>query len=425
MKWLIALAVLAIPGLHVKAAKPVPVEIRETESGFVLYRGGEPYEVRGAGTQMVDDIASLQAAGGNSIRTWTTDVGPLLDRAHELGITVSLCLNVMRERHGFDYDDAEAVARQFEAMKQEVLKYKDHPALLTWIIGNELNHDYTNSRVYDAVNDISKMIHELDPFHPTTTATADMSAELLNDLRVRADDLDFISVQVYGGINTLPERLSEYGLAKPLMLTEWGTKGHWEVDTTLWGAPLEFTSSEKAEHYRMSYETATAGLGHLLIGNYVFLWGHKQERTPTWYGMLFEGGTLTESVDVMRHIWTGSWPENRVPVVEAIYLNGQKAADSVSLDANKTYQAKISVTDPERGDLDYRWVLLRESEATQSGGDKEEVPEELSQYVIPGAAGTAQINVPLPGKFRIFSYVSDSNGGLAHANLPFKVVGAE
>ena len=30
-------------------AEPVPVELRETDSGWQLYRGGEPYFIRGAG----------------------------------------------------------------------------------------------------------------------------------------------------------------------------------------------------------------------------------------------------------------------------------------------------------------------------------------------------------------------------------------
>ncbi len=42
----------------------------------------------------------------------------------------------------------------------EVLKYKDHPALLTWIIGNEPDLNHTNPKVFDAINDISKMIHQ-------------------------------------------------------------------------------------------------------------------------------------------------------------------------------------------------------------------------------------------------------------------------
>lgn len=178
---LIVVSLLASP----IGAAPIKVEIRPTESGFALYRGDKPYVIRGAGADNVDDLESLARAGANSTRTWSADA-ELLDRAAELGLTVALCLNVERERHGFDYNDREAVARQLEAMRQKVLQFRDHPALLVWIIGNELNHDYRNRRVYDAVNDISKMIHELDPHHPTTTATAGMDRRLARVLKNRA-----------------------------------------------------------------------------------------------------------------------------------------------------------------------------------------------------------------------------------------------
>ena len=57
-----------------------------------------------------------------------------------------------------------------------MLKYKDHPALLAWIIGNEANLRFKNPKVFDAINDISKMIHQVDPNHPTTTALSGFDA---------------------------------------------------------------------------------------------------------------------------------------------------------------------------------------------------------------------------------------------------------
>ena len=122
--------------------------------------------------------------GGNSIRTWHVEEDlekgmALLDQAQALGITVSLCLNIARERHGFDYNDPAVVKVQFEQAREAVQMYKDHPALLSWIIGNELNYDYRNPRVYDAVNDIALMIHDIDPYHPTTTTIAGWNEDLV------------------------------------------------------------------------------------------------------------------------------------------------------------------------------------------------------------------------------------------------------
>ena len=38
-----------------------------------------------------------------------------------------------------DYNNEYAVKGQIEYLKNEVLKYKDHPALLVWGIGNEVD----------------------------------------------------------------------------------------------------------------------------------------------------------------------------------------------------------------------------------------------------------------------------------------------
>ena len=105
-----------------------------------------PYYVNGAGGDQHLDI--LNFIGGNSIRTWGTEnAKEILDKSHELGISVCLGLWVGHERHGFDYNDEYAVAAQLQSFKQEILKYKNHPALLMWAVGNEVDLFYKNFRV--------------------------------------------------------------------------------------------------------------------------------------------------------------------------------------------------------------------------------------------------------------------------------------
>jgi hypothetical protein len=288
------------------AEGPVKVEIVRTEGGYELWRGGSSYRIRGAGMTS-GDLAAFAAHGGNSIRNWTTRGGPvdtrqLLDEAHAHGVTVALGLPMSAERHGFDYDDASAVAAQLEAMRADVLKYRDHPALLFWIIGNELNHGYTNPRVYDAVEDVARMIRELDPFHPVSTAIAGFKDDVIAEIQDRAPSLDFISFQMYGSLFALPERIEALGFTAPFMITEWGTVGYWEVEQTEWGAPIEVTSSQKADIFRRAYTGILQPLEGQLLGSYAFYWGQKQERTPTWFGLLTERDERTESIDVLQYL---------------------------------------------------------------------------------------------------------------------------
>ena len=194
---------------------PIPVEVVENDGRYQLLRGGEPYEIFGAGLEFAS-VERLAEHGGNSFRTWRTDNAQLtgqevLDEALRQGVTVLMCIEIGRERHGFDYDDAAAVAAQFEYARGEVLKYKDHPALLGWMIGNEPNLLFKNPRVFDAINYISKMIHEVDGKHPTTTALAGFDSKLASLIEERAPDLDFISSQMYGDIYNLPTYIEEAG----------------------------------------------------------------------------------------------------------------------------------------------------------------------------------------------------------------------
>ncbi|MDE0349730.1 MAG: hypothetical protein OXM56_08485 [Gammaproteobacteria bacterium] len=412
-------------GVGMAEGSAVPVEVRGTAGAYALYRGGEPYAVRGAGIGSAAALPSLARHGGNSVRTWAVGDGSILDAAAEHGLTVALCLDLARERHGFDYGDRDAVARQLERARTQVLAHRNHPALLFWIIGNELNHDFTDPRVYDAVNDISEMIHRLDPNHPTTTATAGIDPSLARVIETRAPDLDFLSVQLYGGLAQLPAALADAAVESPVMVTEWGTIGHWEVRQTPWGAPLEPTSTAKARRFLDGHETVLGPMEGRLIGSYAFLWGHKQERTPTWYGVLTADGRRTEAADVLRRIWTGAWPANQAPRLLGLRVDGKAAADQVRLRAGAPYVAKVDADDPDDDPLRFEWVLMRESDATQSGGDAETVPERVTVPVVPRGPGEIGLRAPAePGAYRLFVYVGDGHGAAAHANLPFLVTGA-
>jgi hypothetical protein len=402
---------------------PVKVEILRTNSGYELFRGGEPYRIRGAG-MTAGDLAAFAAHGGNSIRNWTTIGGPvdtreLLDEAHANGVTVALCLPMGSERHGFDYDDEDAVAAQLDVMRSEVLKYRDHPALLFWIIGNELNHGHTNPRVFDAIDDVARMIHELDPNHPATTAISGFRGEVIAAVRNRAPSLDFVSFQLYGSLFALPERMETIGFEDPFMVTEWGTLGYWEVEKTDWGAPIELDSSQKADVYRRGHTEILQPLEGLLIGSYAFYWGQKQERTPTWFGLLTEFGEETEGIDVLHQLWTGEWPANRAPRLKVLRLDGKTALDNVRVTAGTVYEAEVEAVDPDGDALAYRWELKPENTATESGGDFEPPIENLNGYFDDATGAGIRITAPPPGEYRLFVYVLDGHGNAAHANLPF------
>ncbi len=411
--------------------KPKPghtakVEIRKTGDRYQLFVDQQPFYIKGAGLEFGNQ-EKLAAHGGNSFRTWRTENGQdsgkaVLDRALKNGLFVTMGLEIARERHGFDYSNPDNVAKQLAEVKAEVLKYKDHPALIIWGIGNELNLDSKNPKVWDAVNEISKMIHQIDTNHLTMTMLAGIGADLVQRIKTQASDLDLIGVQMYADIINLPKYLRETGYTGPYIVTEWGATGHWEVGKTSWGAPLENDSTTKADFYLKRHEAVIRSDQKQCLGSYVFLWGQKQERTPTWYGVFLESGEETAAVDTMHNIWNGAWPENRSPRLEGAWLDGKTATQNVRLKAGQTYPIKVASSDPDKDRLKYRWEVMEESTDLKTGGDFENKPKTLQGLLKTPGKSESELKAPSKsGAYRLFIYVFDGKGHAAHANIPFHV----
>ncbi len=405
-------------------AGPSKVELKNTNGRYLLYVDGKPFFVKGAGCEF-GNIDALAAHNGNSFRTWRTENGKedaveILDKAQKNGLKVLMGLEVGRQRHGFDYGDTAKVREQFKYLKGEVIRLKDHPALLGWAIGNELNLRTDDWRVYDAVNDLSLMIHEVDPNHVTTTTTAGIGKAEADEIKKRCTDIDFLSIQMYGDIVNLQQRIADAGWDGPYMITEWGATGHWEVFTTTWGANVEQTSQGKANDFIKRYKKAIEADSINCLGSYVFLWGQKQEWTPTWYGMFLESGEETETVDAMHYIWSGKWPENRCPTLDSLRLNGQTANDNITVKVGEKLKVAVFARDYEGDSLTYKWEILPESTDLGDGGDFETRPETLLKTT---AGPVESFDAPKnKGAFRIFIYVLDGNNHAATANIPFLVV---
>jgi len=408
-----------------EVAAPTRATIKKDGEKYQLFVDEKPFYVKGAGLEF-GDIPALAKHGGNSFRTWRTDNGQqsgkeVLDEAWEHGLYVTMGIEVARERHGFDYNDKAAVAIQFERIKAEVEALKDHPAIIIWAIGNELNLRATNPKVWDAVNDLSKMIHEIDPNHLTTTTLAGIGQDLVDDIKERATDLDLLSIQMYADIVNLPKYIEETGWDGPYIVTEWGATGHWEVGTTEWNAPIENNSTVKANFYIDRYNTAIEPFSDQCLGSYVFLWGQKQERTPTWYGIFMEDGSETESVDAMHFIWNNQWPSNRTPQLLDFTLDGKTAYDNIRLESGKQYDVEVTIEDPDGDEIEYIWDVKPESTDLSDGGDFESTPESMDG-LLAGTGANVEFKAPASsGAYRLFIYAKDGLGHTAHANIPFFV----
>jgi hypothetical protein len=401
-------------------AEAIPVELREMAEGWQLYRAGQPYFIRGAGGDA--SLAGLAAAGANSVRTWgADDIEARLDEAHALGLSVTVGIWLGHERHGFDYNDQAQVAKQLEQARQIVLRYKDHPAVLLWGIGNEMEgfESGDDPAIWKAVNDIAAMVKELDPAHPTMTVTAEIGGGRIDSVSRLSPAIDIHGINAYGGAGSIAERYRNAGGTKPYVLTEFGPPGAWESPENAWGAPVELTSTEKAAFYRATYESSVVGAPGLALGSYVFTWGYKMEATPTWFGMFLPDGSRLGAVDVMTELWSGSPPTDLAPTVAPLIVEGQPEADP-----GDELRVLAEIADPEGGPIRARWAVHPESGDYVTGGDFRAMPPPMEGVILDSSAEGARMRMPEePGPYRLYLYAYDEAGNAATANVRLLVKG--
>ncbi len=400
----------------------VPVKVEKRPDGtFALLRGGSPYFIKGAGGSEFTD--ELRQAGGNSFRTWGADeLERLLLRASSRKMTVAAGIWLGHTRHGFRYDDEAAVRRQFESTRAVIRRHKDHPAVLIWGLGNEMEGDGNDPKVWRAINDLAKMAHLEDPNHPTMTVIAELGKDnvKLAMFREYCPDVDILGVNSYGGAGSVGERLTKAKFDKPFILTEFGPRGFWEGPKTAWGAPIEPNSTEKADTYKDSYAKGVVGNPGRCLGSYAFFWGQKQEVTSTWFS-LFPSAQKTESVDALTEAWKGERPESRCPRIKIARFDD---ADKPLLPGSE-HKLTFEVDDPDHDQLGIHLEIRMESDSHHEGGDREAVPRLVSEKRdIRFEDHSFIIRVPqTPGAYRVYCEASTSrNNEAATANFPFLVI---
>jgi hypothetical protein len=427
MKTILSVLVFSVYVLTIHArtiSKTTKVTITKNKSGFQLLVNNKPYFIRGAVGS--DYLEKLKQYGGNSIRTGSKV--EVLDKADSLGLTALVNLPVRAERDGMNYDDTAAVRMQYEKVMDIVRKTKEHPAVIMWALGNELDFIqanvklHYNIKVWDAVNALANEIHKVDPNHPVMTVVGSIDSGKITDLINRAPALDLLGINEYGDLGKIPSWLRRFGWKKPYAVTEWGPTGFWQVPKTEWKVPIEETSSMKAAKYKERYEQTIAGDKEMCLGSYVFLWRQHQERTHTWFGMFDSNGLETEAIDVMHYEWTGKWPLNCTPHLDSLKIGQLTAYDNVYLQPSQSYTARVWVKDPDNDNLQYNWEVLPEGTNFPYGGNGEKKPA-----AVPGLMNNVnkpQISFKSPdkeGAYRLFVYAYDGKGHWATANVPFYV----
>ncbi len=415
---LLAGVITFLAGVSPIFAAPLKVEMTRDGGRWVLKRDGKPFFVKGAGgTNRLDLLA---AAGANSVRTWGGDnLEPFLDEAHKHGLTVTVGIWLRHEgdEGNFSYDNPAMLAEQLELVRKAVLRYKDHPAVLIWGIGNEMEGYAAgdNPAIWKHVNEAARLAKSLDTNHPVMTVIVELGGRRIQSINQFCPDVDIVGINTYAGASSIATRYADLNPTKPYIITEFGPPGFWEVGKTPWGAPIEPTSPQKAESYRSAY-LGSVYQRPMCLGSYAFLWGNKQERTATWFGMFLPDGTKVNAVDTMTELWTGKPSSSPCPVIKELKPEG-----STQLKPKQTLKIRLAASDSAKSPLRVRWVVQPEQTKTLSAGKEEQTLPEIQSAIVRSDEQSCEIIAPqTAGGYRVFAYVHNA-AGASVGNVPFHV----
>src|SRR5690606_23129783 len=269
------------------------VYVAKTADGFVLMRNARPFKIKGAAGSS-HFIESLAQAGANTIRVYdTTNLKTVLDKAlaHNLAVAVDIPMANYQSTY---YESQTNRDSAYIRIKKLISTHKDHPALLFWMLGYELQFpsDYFLSHrqlgFIAFFNTLLNLIKAIDPNHPVSTSIASISKKRILSIHRRSPNLDFISINIFGQIHEMDSQIAKLSPIwdGPFLISEWGAEGPWINRKTLWNATIELTDDQKAQEIEKVYTQYLHAFPTRNLGDLVFYWGEKQETTHTWFSLL-------------------------------------------------------------------------------------------------------------------------------------------
>jgi hypothetical protein len=175
------------------------------------------------------DFALLKAMGCNSIRVYKPPTQKAaMDALYLNGIYVIMDYPISWSTNVSDPATRQSIKNGFLDM---VNTWKNHPAVLMWNLGNEMNgHVSSLSDWYSLVNECAQAAHSVDPNHPVTASCQDVGGGIetqIGSYNSLVPYMDIWSVQLYRGVS-FGNLFTSFATksSKPLLLTEFGCDGY-------------------------------------------------------------------------------------------------------------------------------------------------------------------------------------------------------
>lgn len=396
----------------------------EGERGYHFVRNGDPFYVLGASGDAY--FAELKKYGGNTIRIYQPDSLPTaLEQASRFGLAVIADLPLPKYNKSGDgfYGVPAKSDSILKAVIKTVAKYKNHPALLCWMLGNEINYSPGEDIFKDDYDALIAAIRKEDPDHPIGTAM--ISHQLIKmHLSPRSAGLDFIALNIFGSLSDFETKKNWFRVAwtGPYLFSEWGNNGPWESEETAWGAPLEPTSAKKAELLTERYQSHVGNpTDGRCLGSLAFYWGQKQERTHTWFGFFSDDGHKSQACHALENLWLGKNENYTGIAINYLLLEGKGAHENLVFQPGAIVAAEAFYHEWGGRLKSFKWSVRKEDWFYVQVDSM--APPKLPQLVMMQTPDGASFLTPeRPGPYRLHLEVVDSADYFAYANVPFYVL---
>jgi hypothetical protein len=405
------------------------VTIQKKNGHYSFYKNGKPFIVKGGSG--FTHIKELLECGGNTVICWdTSKIASTLQQAAQNNIAVIIGLDIPGGQDEEFYNDQKNISSLYNGYISIVNRYKDHPSLLAWCLGNELSlpFSFTPTPFYKTYNNILTGIHNIDPNHPVSSSIINIGKRRIIMMRWRMPALDFYCFNIYNSIKNMQKQLN---LIKPIwngpyLIGEWAPNGGWEAPLTVWHAPIENTSTKKAQQFYEFFTEYMPVKDPRFLGSLAFYWGSRQEYTFTWFSIFNEEGTPTEIKEALYDSWNDTITRHLSPKLEYMLVDNLAGKDNIILTSGSAHAASVLLQQPASADtLQYSWQILQEDWRLYWGkafNFLRKPPAETGLFTD-STLQNPGFRAPLKeGPYRIFVTVYNSRGYCANANVPIYVV---
>lgn len=418
----VVVLITALPVLAEETAASI-VRITGQKGKWVLEVNGKPFYIKGVGVGNMkgkngeDYLKMAQELGANAVRTWGTDQGTqeYFDTARKYGLMVDagIWLDYAKKDTKCTYiGDSEYKIEKKKAIEEYVNKFKGHPALLMWNIGNEAvfftEDEDEKVALCQFLEEMIRMVHQLDPEHPVIYTSADTTA--LAYIQEYVPSLDIFGMNIYGSIRVSHGKWDKSGLNIPYCVTEYGPHGPWDVKKDANGASQDEPDQVKAAIYRAMTNEIRDFRGYDL-GGFAFHLGETTQESLTWWNINYKLLKRPAFWEIYKS-YTGSKPSNLPPRITTLKLSktkGIKPGELIGIVAE--------AVDKDSNPLDYSFAVSTAREGTLQYYVNEEVPAE---FVYEGTK-FKMVAPEAEGLYRLYLFVNDGYGNVATANRSFKV----